>query len=79
MNADSLETRLRHTYLAAVEAGHRSALVAIHLGVDVFDDLRCLATFPTESTLNTCWGYPVVRDESLDPDGIHVVTRTVIA
>ena len=80
-----LDDRLRDAYFEAVEAGHKSAGVAIHVGREVWDHLKALADgvidapSPREgSDVGLLYGYPLVLEKSWAPTTIQVRTiRTI--
>lgn len=72
----NVQDRLRAAYVAALEASHGGRRVEIHLGTEVVAHLRSLcaaAASPLGMTANTCWGFPVVEDDS----PLHISVHTV--
>lgn len=71
----SLDDRVRTAYLEAMKASHASACVAIHVGQQVWDDLKARVTEPaTPLPITTMFGFPLVLEEG-EPD--HISIRTI--
>lgn len=86
------ERELRHqnaitvAYGEAYRAGCNSARVAIHVGQEVWDYLRSLATnvsgmsLPlSPESISRLWGYPLILEEDERPGHVSVRTIKVIA
>lgn len=79
-----LEDRLRDAYFEAVEAGHKSANVAIHVGGEVWEALRAAARAASVpdpvkgGEVGLLFGYPLVLEKSWAPHSIQVKTVRVI-
>jgi hypothetical protein len=79
-----LDDRLRDAYFEAVEAGNKSAGVAIHVGREVWEKLRDsarAANVPDDvlgGDVGLLFGYPLVLEKGWAPTSIQVKTVKVI-
>lgn len=84
MTMRPLDERLRDTYFEAVEAGHKSANVAIHVGREVWEKLRASAKAASvpdavlEGEVGLLFGYPLVLEKGWAPTSIQVKTIRII-
>ena len=74
--------RLRLVYTNAIKAQHTGVSVSIHVGCDVMQDLRDMARIPDADyswlPRNTFFGFPIVEEDDLEPEAIHLRTTMVI-
>jgi len=80
-----IDDRLRDAYFEAIEAGNKSAGVAIHVGREVWDHLKALAEGVIDapdprqgSEVGLLYGYPLILEKSWAPHTIQVRTIRVI-
>jgi hypothetical protein len=75
--------RLAATYFEAMESSHASGVVSIHVGQQVWDDMKALANVgrPQDEPVVSpamAWGFPVVLEPEFLPDTIKVRSTKVI-
>lgn len=81
---DDFLSRMARTYATAIDAAHRSGVVSIHVGQEVWDTMRAFATEATDRPLSfgpdsgLAWGFPVCLERDFLPDTIKIRVTTVI-
>lgn len=84
MTMRPLDDRLRDAYFEAVEAGNKSAGVAIHVGREVWEKLRDavkaadVPDITRGAEVGLLYGYPLILERSWAPTTIQVRTIKTI-
>jgi hypothetical protein len=76
MDEPTIDDKIRTAYAVALTAQHQSCRVQIHVGSAVLEHLKALCTEKIEGwrppTEPTMWGFPLIPDETLEPEDIAV-------
>jgi hypothetical protein len=78
---EQIESAIRTAYLTAITAQHQGCSIQIHVGSAVLEHLKARCTEEIQGwrppDAPTMWGFPLIPDDTLPPEGvaIHSVRR----